>query len=189
MVEGTPPSGSPVAERRVGGFFDALRARREAQEQASRPLHKGDPVVAARLKEIEGYIDVFLKSLAPHRPAFRLLEHPVDAKTPTRVELVFNDAVQFYEALALSFSKGGIFIKTESLLPIDSLLTIEVHIKAENVKFTVSAKVIWVNPRESQGRPVGMGVKFYKLSSIQRQILDDFMAGDLPPESLVHLSE
>lgn len=145
--------------------------------------------MAARLKEVEAYIEVFLKTVQSRRPVFRLLEHPADTKTPTKVELLFEDAVQFYEALALSFSKGGIFIKTESLLPIDSLLTIEVRLKAEDIVFTVSGKVIWVNPRESQGRPVGMGVKFYKLSSIQRQVLDDFMAGDLPPQSLTHLSE
>lgn len=191
MADGTSPSGTAGAggELRVGGFFDALRTRRELQEQASRPLHRGDPVLTARLKEVEAYVEVFLKNLAPRRPVFRLLEHPADPQTPTKVELVFEDAVQFYEALSLSFSKGGIFIKTESLLPIDSLLTLQVRLKAESVDITVSGKVIWVNPRESQGRPVGLGVKFYKLSSIQRQVLDDFMAGELPAQSLVHLSE
>ncbi len=191
MADGTPPAGTTGAggELRVGGFFDALRTRRELREQASRPLHRGDPVLTARLREVEAYVEVFLKTLAPRRPVFRLLEHPADPQTPTKVELVFEDAVQFYEALTLSFSKGGLFIKTESLLPIDSLLTLAVRLTADNVEFTVSAKVIWINPRESQGRPVGMGVKFYKLSSIQRQVLDDFMAGDLPAQSLVHLSE
>ncbi len=191
MADGTSPSGTAGAggELRVGGFFDALRTRRELQEQASRPLHRGDPVLTVRLKEVEAYVEVFLKNLAPRRPVFRLLEHPADPQTPTKVELVFEDAIQFYEALSMSFSKGGIFIKTESLLPIDSLLTLRVRLKAEAVEFTVSGKVIWVNPRESQGRPVGLGVKFYKLSSIQRQVLDDFMAGELPAQSLVHLSE
>lgn len=189
MVDETSPGGAENQERRVSGFFDALRARREIQETILRPLHRGDPVLLARQKEIEAYLDVFLKTIAPRRPVFRLLEHPSSPQTPTKVELVFEDAVQFHEALSLSFSKGGIFIKTDSLLPIDSLLTIQVRLKAEAVQFTLSAKVIWVNPREAQGRPVGMGVKFYKLSAVQRQVLDDFLTGEAPPESLAHLSE
>jgi len=189
MADETSPPTTPGTEIRVSGFFEALKVRRELEEQASRPLHRGDPVLATRLKEVEGYLQSFLKTVAPRRPAFRLLEHPKDPQTVTRVELVFDDAIHFYEGLSLSFSRGGIFVKTESLLPIDSLLAIEMRLQKEDIRFNLSGKVIWVNPRESQGRPVGLGIKFYKLSSIQRQVLDDFMAGELPVASLVHLSE
>lgn len=185
MVEGPPSQG----EARISNFFDALKLQREMTALASSPLHRGDQSLQIKIKEVESYIDVFLKSLLNRRPEFSLLEHQVNPQTPTKVRVVFRDAVHFYEALFLSFSKGGIFLKTESILPIDSLLTLKIELKRENIEFTVSGKVIWVNPRESQGRPAGLGVKFYKLSTIQRQILDDFMNGQVPPEALVHLSE
>lgn len=189
-VEGpkeTLPTG--LEEQKIEGLFEALKVRTELQAKASRPLGKGDPVVTARLKEVEAYIQAFLNTLRSRRPQLRLLEHLTDPSKPTKVEVQFDNAAHFYEAMTLSFSQGGIFIKSESILPIDSLLTMTIKLAEEAISFTVSAKVIWVNPRDSQGRPAGFGVKFYKLSSIQRQVLEDFAKGELPVSSLVHLSE
>lgn len=183
------PSKAAPPEERVHGFFEALKARKKLDEQARQPMTRDDPMVKTRLKEIGAYVDVFMKSEALNRPRFSLLEAQADPNAVTRVSVEFRDAIQFYEGLALSLSTGGIFIKTESLLPIDSILNMEVFVKQEDITFTVSGKVIWVNPRESQGRPTGLGIKFFKMSTIQRQILADFMSGELDMESLGHLSE
>ena len=177
-------------EQRVAGFFEALRALKKAEDEAAKPYGKGDPVLAARIKELRGYREVFLKAEAPRRPRFTVLERSIEGgKNPFKIEVSFTNAIQFYEGLDLSLSKGGVFIKTDALLPIDTLLDLQCVLEEEEVTFNVSAKIIWINPRESQGRPIGMGLKFFKLSTIQRQILTDFLTGELPPDALTHLSE
>ena len=182
-------SNASPTEERVHGFFEALKTRKKLEAQSRQPMTRDDPLVKIRLKEIDAYVDVFMKSEALRRPRFTLLKAQTDPNAVTLVSVEFRDAVQFYEGLALSLSTGGIFIKTKSLLPIDSILNMEVNVKQEEISFTVSGKVIWVNPRESQGRPTGLGSKFFKLSTIQRQIVTDFMSGELDVDSLGHLSE
>lgn len=194
-----PPVRSPVSrnlpgslasqEAHVTSFFEALYELRRVETEMETPYGKGDATLATRQKELRGYRDVFLKAEAPKRPRFTVLDRRADPTDPTRVELHFTNGIQFYEALALSLSKGGLFIKTEALLPIDTLLDAMCFLEEEDVKFRVSAKVIWLNPRETQGRPVGMGLKLFRLSSIQRQVLADFMNGDMPASTLAHLSE
>jgi len=183
------PSTPPDVEITVSSFLEAVRILREMEIESQTPLRAKDPIFAARKKQIETYISVFLKSVEQKRPLLKLLETPQDPKLPIKAEVVFEDIVHFYEALKLSFGKGGIYIKTDVLLPIDSVLDLKVSISAEDVSFKVAGKVIWVNPRATQGRPAGLGIKFYKLSPLQRQVLEDFMAGMLPPDALPHLSE
>lgn len=187
-TNGTPNDASRPSTH-VTGFFDCLRALKKVEEEAASPYGKGDPVVAAKVKELRGYREVFLKAEAPRRPKLTITERKVDPGAPVPVQIDFTTGVQFYEGLELSLSRGGLFIKTESLLPIDTLLEAKCLIEDEDVSFKVSAKVIWLNPRETQGRPAGMGLKFFRLSTIQRQLLSDFMTGDMPAAALANLSE
>ena len=174
-TNGTPNDASRPSTH-VTGFFDCLRALKKVEEEAASPYGKGDPVVAAKVKELRGYREVFLKAEAPRRPKLTITDRKVDPGAPVPVQIDFTTGVQFYEGLELSLSRGGLFIKTESLLPIDTLLEAKCVIEDEGVSFKVSAKVIWLNPRETQGRPAGMGLKFFRLSTIQRQLLMDFMS-------------
>jgi uncharacterized protein (TIGR02266 family) len=187
------PIHTPTPDERgeivVGSFFEALHALRSAEDEASTPLGKGDMMLAAKIKELRGYVDVFLKAEGPRRPKFAIVERKADPAAPLIVEASFLDAVQFYEGMTLSLSKGGLFVKTDALLPIDTVLDMTVRFETEGVTFRTGAKVIWINPRETQGRPQGMGLKFHRLTAIQRQVLDDFMKAELPPEALGHLTE
>lgn len=176
-------------EAHITNFFEALRELRRVEAELDTPYGRGDPLLAARAKELRGYRDVFLKAEAPRHPRFQVMDRRADPNSPTVVDLQFTNGIQLYEALDLSLSKGGLFIKTEALLPIDSVLEVNCRLEEEEVSFRVSAKVIWLNPRETQGRPVGMGLKLFRLSSIQRQVLADFMNGDMPAETLSHLTE
>jgi len=190
----TPARGGTAAppadeEVRIGGFVEALKVQKSLELATSQPPGKGDPVLTARLKEVRGYIDVFLKAEAPRRPRFTVVETKADPAAPVPVEADFRDVIQFYESLSLSLSRGGVFIKCEPMLAIDALLDLKVKLEQEDVSFRVTAKVIWINPRDAQGRPQGMGLKLPKMSAVQRQILSDFMDGDASVETLAHLTE
>jgi uncharacterized protein (TIGR02266 family) len=179
----------PPAEQKISSFFEALRTLKAAEEDIATPSGKGDPILAARIKELRGYVDVFLKTEIPRKPRFVVTEHHVDPGAPVSVDVSFKDGVQFYDACQLSLSRPGMFVKTDALLAIDTVLDMTVKLEAEGVAFKVAGKVIWLNPRESQGRPQGMGLKLHKLGSVQRQLIADFMAGELPVDGLRHLEE
>ena len=189
MADSTRSNGLGGGETHVRSFFDAMRQLKLAETELAMPSGKGDAMLAARIKELRGYIDVFLKAELPRRPRFQIVERKADPTAPLIVECEFLDAVQFFEALSLSLSKGGLFIKTDMLLEIDTQADVTVKLKTEDISFKVSTKVIWINPRETQGRPQGIGLKLHKLNTLRREVLADFMAGNLPPEALAHLSE
>jgi Tfp pilus assembly protein PilZ len=185
-----PSAGDPARPQvLVGSFFDCLRTLKVTEEEAASPYGKGDALIAAKLKELKGYRDVFMKAQAPRRPRFNIIDRKADPGAIVPVEILFSSAVQFYEGLDLSLSRPGLFIKTDSLLAIDTLLEARCVIEDEGINFKMSAKVIWLNPRETQGRPAGMGLKLFRLSTIQRQLLSDFMVGDVPTSALANLSE
>ena len=176
-------------ETHIGNFFECLRALKKVEEEAASPYGKGDAVVAAKIKELRGYREVFLKAEAGRRPRLTITDRKAEPGATVPVKIDFSTGVQFYEGLELSLSRGGLFIKTVDLLPIDTLMEANCVIEDDDVSFKVSVKVIWLNPRETQGRPAGMGLKLFRLSTIQRQLLADFMTGDVPPAALMNLSE
>jgi Tfp pilus assembly protein PilZ len=188
-TNGTSTGDSTRPEVHVASFFECLRALKVVEEEAASPYGKGDPLIAAKFKELKGHRGVFLKAQAARRPKFTVTERKADPGAPVPVEISFTSAVQFYEGLELSLSRPGLFVKTDALLPIDTILEAKCLIEDEEISFKISSKVIWLNPRETQGRPAGMGLKLFRLSSIQRQLLIDFMVGDVPTAALTNLSE
>lgn len=187
----SPPSGggsSPQLDLVVTNLFDCLRLLKKAEAEANTPYGRGDPVLATRIKELRSYKDVLLKQVAGHRPKVTVTEKKGE-EASHEVEVVFPSGLAFYEALELSLSKGGLFIKTEQILPIDTVLDLKVLIEEEQISFTLQGKVVWINPRDTQGRPAGMGLKLPKISSAGRQLLLDFLAGEVPVVALAHLGD
>jgi uncharacterized protein (TIGR02266 family) len=177
------------AEITISGFFEAIDRLAGLKAEALLPSGRGDPILAQRIREVELYRDANLARVAPHRPNFHILDKKQDPDEPILVTLTYNNGIEFYEGLSLSLNRGGLFIKTESLLSIDSILDMTVKIQDVAIQFHVTAKVIWINPRESAGRPIGMGVKFPKLSNDQRALIEEFMQGSAPTVTLVGLHE
>lgn len=189
MDEKSPIERRNLGEIWIGSFFEGLRVLKDLEEQASRPLGKGDPLLQAKIREVRTYLDTYMKMKAKTKPEIRTQEEIPEPGKPIPLVVEFEDAIHFYEGLSLSLAKGGIFIKSDVLLQIDTLLELDIRLRKENLGFKVSGKVIWMNPNETQGKPAGMGIKFYKLTSNQRQILNDFLAGGVTPEILTMLSE
>ncbi|MBM4386522.1 MAG: PilZ domain-containing protein [Deltaproteobacteria bacterium] len=167
----------------IKSIFDALKKIKEMT--GTMKIGSSEMVQIAAVKELKNYIDVILKDHFQVKPSFSVISKRESESEEVYVcELVFKDAVHLYESLALNISKGGCFIKEDDLLSIDSNLELNIRLEREKIDFMLEGKVIWINPRDTQGRPKGMGVKFNKLSPTQKEILDGFANGDLDPEAL-----
>ena len=130
-------------EIQVSNFFEAIDRLAGFKAEAMLPSGRSDPVLAQRIKELELYRDAFLKQVALRRPDFRVVEQSKDGSHPTVVEIGYSSGLEFYEGLSLSLNRGGLFVKTEALLPIDSVLRLTVRIENLHIEFKLTAKVIW----------------------------------------------
>lgn len=175
-------------EIHVSNFFEAIDRLAGFKAEALLPSGRCDPLLAQRIKELELYRDAFLAQVSKRRPDLHVIEQKKDTNEPIVVEIKFGSGLEFYEGLSLSLNRGGLFVKTETLLPIDSILDLTIVIEDLHIKFALNAKVIWINPRETSARPIGMGLKFPKLSNDQRALLEEFMQGSAPAATLVDLN-
>jgi len=181
-------SGATVHETYIGSLFDCIRALRKAEQESQTPFGRGDPILATRIKELRSYREVLLKQAAAQRPKMTLTEKKGE-EAAYDMELVFSTGLQFYEALELSLTKGGLFVKTDQILPIDTVVDLHCVIEEDHVDFRIQGKVVWINPRETQGRPAGMGLKFPRITNVQRQMLLDFLSGEIPLAALAHMGD
>ena len=172
----------------ISNLFDALRVLNDLEKQDEFEDSENETTQVQK-KELQAYINVILRQYSDKEVRIRTIHIPQDPEEAKEVEIVFEDAVQFYEAISLHIGRPGFFVKGEPRFPIDTLLDITVKLKKEDVDFRVSGKVMWVNPKASKGKPPGMGIKLYKMGSIQRELFDDFTKGAVEADTLTALSE
>jgi uncharacterized protein (TIGR02266 family) len=70
-------------------------------------------------------------------------------------------------ARALNVNRGGLFVETDRLYPVDTLLTIEFTPPAHTSNIRVKGRVAWVNHPEwvkTSTLPSGMGIQFLDLT-------------------------
>ena len=68
---------------------------------------------------------------------------------------------------SVNMSTGGVFLETDNLLPVDSLLTVEFTLRDNPTAIKCTGRVAWLNHPEAlknQNLPVGMGLQFVGLS-------------------------
>lgn len=100
------------------------------------------------------------------------------ARVPYRVEVHGTSRHNFWTGTTYNVSLGGVFVATESPLPIGTEVTLELRLDAAALPWRVSGIVRWVRPalHASPDHPAGCGVQFESLppeaeSSIRNFIL------------------
>jgi len=78
-----------------------------------------------------------------------------------------KDPKKLRAAQALNINAGGLFVETDRLHPVDTLLTLEITLPAQKPPFRVRGRVAWVNHPEwvkTSSLPSGMGIQFVEIS-------------------------
>jgi len=101
------------------------------------------------------------------------------SRKQTRVQktlsLMFKDRKSFVKAYTDNISKGGLFIMTERPLKQGEqfLLKLQVPDLPEPIK--LNCEVSWVREQtDTEKRPPGMGIKFYKMTKKDNQVLNQY---------------
>jgi uncharacterized protein (TIGR02266 family) len=86
---------------------------------------------------------------------------------------------------ARNISEGGLFIATETTLPVSTVISLQFRLPASQEPIVVSGRVVWtVNGGTEQ--PSGMGIEFENLDDSARRRIRQLMrklGGDTPSES------
>jgi uncharacterized protein (TIGR02266 family) len=90
-------------------------------------------------------------------------KHP---RAVVKIEIEFKHTIDFVSSYMLNISKGGLFIRTDEALPLDTIVFLRFTLPGDTKPIETAGKVVWCNAREEKGYfPRGMGIKFVKLNS------------------------
>jgi uncharacterized protein (TIGR02266 family) len=89
--------------------------------------------------------------------------HPRAAIT---IEIEFKEEIDFIKAYLLNISGGGIFIKIDEALLLDTIVHLRFKLPRDSRLIEAEGKIVWCNPKGGRGYfPKGIGIKFTKLDS------------------------
>jgi uncharacterized protein (TIGR02266 family) len=110
-----------------------------------------------------------------------------DKRAPVSLKVRFKSATvdEFMEQYARDISRGGLFIKSKSPMPIGTLLKFEVQLRDESPVIRGVGRVVWKRePTEAVGNdtPSGMGIKFIRMDAECRAFVEKIVTqrGDVP---------
>ena len=90
-------------------------------------------------------------------------EHP---RAVVKIEIAFKHTIDFVTSYMLNISKGGLFIKTDEALQLNTIVFLRFIMPGDTMPIETERKVVWCNTNKAKGYfPRGMGIKF-RLSNL-----------------------
>jgi len=98
---------------------------------------------------------------------------------PVSFQLAFSDGAQKQHiGSCVNFNAGGMFLSTEKLFPVDTLLTIKFTLPGFQDELHCSVRVAWVNHpewRKKNSMPCGLGLQFENPNQTVNAALQNFL--------------
>jgi type IV pilus assembly protein PilZ len=91
----------------------------------------------------------------------------------------------FFSNQTCNISKGGLFIRSDSPLPLNAEVSLVLHLRETERSIFATGRVIWNNGTEkgsAQAVP-GSGIRFVGMTASDRGALESFLAGLTPAPS------
>lgn len=99
---------------------------------------------------------------------------------------------QLRSGYSVNLGTGGLFIETDHLFAIDTLLTVEIIVPHNGKRIRCNASVAWINQPEhihNHGLPAGMGLRFLDLDSGDREFIHEYILQGGPGSAKNPLAE
>lgn len=89
---------------------------------------------------------------------------------------MFKEFGAFIKVYMLNVTNGGLFIKTDTPLPLDAPVILNLKLPGETDIMEIEGKVIWINPKGRKNSfPKGMGIQFIKMSDENKEKIESFV--------------
>ena len=98
-------------------------------------------------------------------------------KASGTVKMSFESESDFFRAYIGNLAKGGLFVKTGKILPVDTLLNVEFTLPDSNHVIHTTGKVVWTRSKDksSDKIPPGMGIQFIDISPEDEKLLKKYI--------------
>lgn len=138
-----------------------------------------------RFQELKGFYDLLMSSngIEPRRVTRRFSAADVLAKVtardrlrvPLETEMVFESAGELFAGLVVNISRGGVFLSSGQLLPVQTPLTVYLASPdaVDQALVETPGQVVWVTEQgiSSSMLPAGMGVHF----KLRRGLIESYL--------------
>ena len=152
-----------------------------------------EPEEERRFAELKNFYDLLMAhtGLTVRRVTRRFSAEDVLSKVtarerlrvPLETEMIFSVEGEFHAGLAVNLSRGGLFLSTPQVLPVDSSVTIYLSSPdaIRHALIETPAKVAWVTERgiSTSLLPPGMGVSFVSKKGLVETYLDAMVVDSL----------
>jgi len=106
----------------------------------------------------------------------------------TSLEIAFKNSGVFICSYMLNLNSGGIFIKTDQPLPVDSQLEMSIQLPDEPDILHIEGRVVWTK-LASHAFPAGMGIQFIGMPLVYKEKIQSFVKSRLWKATVQQCSE
>jgi type IV pilus assembly protein PilZ len=101
-------------------------------------------------------------------------ERRTGLRIDTKIEVMFRDLGDFAYTYMLNVSNGGLFLKTDSPLPLETGIEMRLKLPDDQEVMEIQGRVVWSNPITNI-LPAGMGIQFIHMLPEHQQKIQRFV--------------
>lgn len=105
-------------------------------------------------------------------------EKRIHERVAVDLSVTFQSEDEFASSYMSNISRGGVFIRTEEALNIDTVVKFKFTLPGDERVFKVLGMVVWSAPAGGKGIP-GMGIQFTEMSNEDRILIEGFVEARL----------
>jgi uncharacterized protein (TIGR02266 family) len=108
-------------------------------------------------------------------------EHP---RVEATFRVLYTTIDQLLVAYSFDLSKGGMFLQTDDLLPINAVIQVNLELAEGSSEIPVICRVAYVRDaaEAAEGRPAGMGIEFLDMNNECLALIQEFIASKIHGE-------
>jgi CRP/FNR family cyclic AMP-dependent transcriptional regulator len=109
---------------------------------------------------------------------FVMVASRLEPQVTGTIRISFKKESDFFKSYISNLAKGGLFVKTQKVLPVDTLLNLELTLPRTDRAVHTTGKVIWTRAENmsSDKMPPGMGIQFVYIDPEDERLLKNYMA-------------
>jgi uncharacterized protein (TIGR02266 family) len=92
----------------------------------------------------------------------------------THIKIAFQDSRAPVSSYFLNLSSGGIFIKTDNPAPVDSILSLLLHMPGDLEPLNIQGRVVRIK-KHANSFPAGMGIQFIDIPPLHKERIQAFV--------------
>src|SRR5688572_2637419 len=92
------------------------------------------------------------------------------------LEVEYRTSTAFLVAYSLNLSKGGLFLETDTPLPVGTGIRVKFQVIGSAQPIETDGAVIWVREQTDEEGPAGMGIAFVQLEARYGTVIDGIVS-------------